>query len=180
LLAFAIFKPASVSQYADSLVFLAKQTNAMKKFTIESQSEIDEIIRKAKVCTLSMTDGETPYAVPMNFGYRDGVIYLHSAPTGKKFDVLEKINQVCISFYVDEAMNIRHEKVACSYSMKFRSVLAFGKLEDITDFDDKVKGMNEIMLQYTGKTFDYNAPAIKGVRVMKVNVEKFTAFNRGY
>jgi nitroimidazol reductase NimA-like FMN-containing flavoprotein (pyridoxamine 5'-phosphate oxidase superfamily) len=152
----------------------------MKKFAIESQSEIDEIIRKAKVCTLSMCDGENPYAVPMNFGYRDGVIYLHSAQEGKKIDVLSKNKRVCISFYVDEAMNIRHEKVACSYSMKFKSVLAFGKLEDITDYDKKVDGMNEVMIQYTGKSFDYNAPAIKGVRVMKVEVDKFTAFNRGY
>ncbi|MFP4663840.1 MAG: pyridoxamine 5'-phosphate oxidase family protein [Bacteroidales bacterium] len=152
----------------------------MKKIKTESQAEINEIIRKADVCTLSMTDGEEPYAVPMNFGYRDGVIYLHSAPTGKKFDFLTKNNKVCIVFYVDEAMNIRHEKVACSYSMKFRSVLAYGRLEDITDHQEKIDGMNEVMIQYTGKSFSYNDPAIRGVRVMKVHVDKFTAFNRGY
>lgn len=152
----------------------------MKKFEIEEQSKIDKIIRNARVCTLSLCDGDKPYAVPMNFGYKDGIIYLHSSPAGKKFDVLEKNNNVCISFYVDEALNIRHENVACSYSMKFKSVLAFGKLEDITDHDKKVEGMNEVMKQYTGRTFSYNTPAIRGVRVMKVNVDQFTAFNRGY
>jgi nitroimidazol reductase NimA-like FMN-containing flavoprotein (pyridoxamine 5'-phosphate oxidase superfamily) len=152
----------------------------MKKYKIESQEKIDEIIRKAQVCTLSMVDGNEAYAIPMNFGYVDGCIILHSAPTGKKFDVLEKNNKVCISFFVDEAMNIRHEKVACSYSMKFKSVLAFGKLVDIEGIKEKTDAMNEVMKQYTGKTFTYNDPAIKGVRLMKVKVEKFTAFNRGY
>lgn len=152
----------------------------MKKYKIEEQKQIEAIIRKAEVCTLSMVDGDKPYAVPMNFGYKDGCIILHSAQTGKKLDILEKNNQVCISFYIDESMNIRHEKVACSYSMKFKSVLAFGKLENVEDFQEKTDAMNEVMKQYTGKTFTYNAPAIKGVKIMIVKVEEFTAFNRGY
>ncbi|MFW5805280.1 MAG: pyridoxamine 5'-phosphate oxidase family protein [Bacteroidales bacterium] len=152
----------------------------MKKFTIDDQAIIEEIIRKASVCTLSMCVGNKPYAVPMNFGYDDGIIFLHSTQKGKKTDILEQNNNVCISFYVDEKLNIRHEQVACSYSMKFRSVLAFGKLENITDHGEKVKGMNEVMKQYTGRSFSYKTPAIKGVRVMKVHVDRFTAFNRGY
>ena len=153
----------------------------MKKHEIEDRKTIDEIIRKAEVCTMSMVDGDMPYAVPMNFGYKDGCIILHSAPTGKKFDILEKNPNVCISFYVDEKLNIRHEKVACSYSMRFRSVLAFGKLEDIEGIQEKTEAMNEVMKQYTGKAdFKYNEPAIRGVRLMKVKVDRFTAFNRGY
>lgn len=152
----------------------------MKKFPIDSRSEIEEIIQKTSVCTLSMSDGHTPYAVPMNFGYANGIIWLHSAPEGKKFDILEKNNSVCISFYVDEALNIRNENVACSYSMKFRSVLAYGKLEDVMDYEEKVKGMNMVMRQYTGREFSYNTPAIKNVRIMKVPVDTFTGFNRGY
>ncbi len=152
----------------------------MKKFLIEDQNAIEEIIRKAKVCTLSMCDGDSPYAVPMNFGYNNGIIYLHSAHKGEKMDILKANNNVCISFYVGEKMHIRHEKVACSYSMKFRSVLAFGKLSFVTGHGEKEKGMNEVMKQYTGRSFTYNAPAIKGVSVMKVRVDKFTGFNRGY
>ncbi len=162
------------------IIFRQHKSYEMKKFLIEDPAAIEEIIRKATVCTLSMCDGDKPYAIPMNFGYNDGVIYLHSAPEGKKLDVLKNNNQVCVSFYVDEAMNIRHEKVACSYSMKFRSVLAFGKLEFLSDQEEKVKGMNEVMKQYTGRSFTYNTPAIKGVNVMKVMVKKFTGFNRGY
>ncbi|MEA3447943.1 MAG: hypothetical protein U9Q98_05775 [Bacteroidota bacterium] len=40
--------------------------------------------------------------------------------------------------------------------------------------------MNEVMKQYTGRSFSYNTPAIKGVSVMKVMVDKFTGFNQGY
>ncbi|MGC9330779.1 MAG: hypothetical protein ACP5DZ_02750 [Bacteroidales bacterium] len=40
--------------------------------------------------------------------------------------------------------------------------------------------MNEIMKQYTGRCFSYTVYVIKGVSVMKVMVDKFTGFNRGY
>lgn len=153
----------------------------MRKHKIEDQQVIDEIIRKAEVCTMSMVDGDSPYAVPMNFGYVNGEIILHTAPVGKKLEVLKKNPKVCLSFYVDEKLNIRHEKVACSYSMKFRSVLAFGEVETIEDIEEKTKAMNEVMKQYTGKNdFSYNEPAIRGVHLMKVKVKEFTAFNRGY
>lgn len=152
----------------------------MRKYKITDQAKIDAIIKEAQVCTLSLVDNGMPYAVPMNYGYADGVIILHSAMTGKKIDILKQNNNVCVSFYCDERLNVRHEKVACSYSMKFKSVLAFGKAVEITDFNEKVDAMNEVMKQYAGKSFTYNEPAIKGVFIMKINVEEFTAYYRGY
>ena len=53
----------------------------MKTITITDPTQIEEIIRKCPYCIVGITDLEgNPYAVPMNFAYQDGVIYLHSGP----------------------------------------------------------------------------------------------------
>ena len=55
----------------------------MKTIAITDAAEIEAIIRKCPYCTVGITDPEgNPYVVPMNFAYRDGIIYLHSGPEG--------------------------------------------------------------------------------------------------
>ena len=63
---------------------------AMKNRSLGSQQEIDEIIKKCQVCHIAMADPDgIPYVIPMNFGYRNGIIYLHSSRHGKKIDILK-------------------------------------------------------------------------------------------
>lgn len=153
----------------------------MKKFEITEQNEIDEIINNAKNCSLAMIDNDKPYCVPMNFGYHSGIIYLHGASFGRKVGALKLNPEVCISFYVDEVLNVRHENVACSYSMKFKSVLAKGKVEFVTDNDEKARILNIVMKNYSGRDdFTYSKPALDGVCVFFVKPDELTAFKRGY
>ena len=56
----------------------------MKTIAITDPAEIEAIIRKCPYCTVGITDSEgNPYVIPMNFAYRDGIIYLHSGPDGR-------------------------------------------------------------------------------------------------
>ncbi|MCF8298880.1 MAG: pyridoxamine 5'-phosphate oxidase family protein [Saprospiraceae bacterium] len=149
------------------------------------QKEIEEIINKCDVCTLSMIDkNNMPYALPFNFAYEDGIIYLHSAPEGKKIGILENNNNVCISFSSDYQMYIQSEKLACSYSMKYRSVLAFGKVEfcDHDDLEMKQKVLDLFMQKYApgSEGYKYNPPALKNVKMFKVVPEKVEGKAYGY
>ena len=62
----------------------------------------------------------------MNFGYENGIIYLHSGPEGSKLEMLEHNNNVCITFSVGHKLVYQHEKVACSYSMRSESAMCRG------------------------------------------------------
>jgi nitroimidazol reductase NimA-like FMN-containing flavoprotein (pyridoxamine 5'-phosphate oxidase superfamily) len=53
--------------------------------------EIESIPHNALVCRIGLAGGDEPYIVPVCFGYEDRVIYLHSAPAGKKSRCLKKI-----------------------------------------------------------------------------------------
>lgn len=140
---------------------------------IKDKAEIEEIIQTAEICHLGLVDGDIPYVLPMNFAFENNVLYLHSGPDGKKVDVVAKNNNVCVSFDIDQKIQYRHEQVACSWSMRFRSVLLYGQVETITDYDEKVRILNLIMAKYApGREFKYNAPAVKNVLIWKIPVKE--------
>ena len=73
----------------------------MKTTFITEQKEIDALINSCQNCVVSFASTE-PYALPMNFAYRDQSIYLHSGPEGHKLELLEKNSNVCIVFVAPE------------------------------------------------------------------------------
>ena len=68
-------------------------------------------------------DGEI-YIVPLNYVYKDGIIYAHSGP-GKKIEMMRKNSNVC--FEVDEIDSI----------FQWRCIIVLGVFEEITDEDEK-------------------------------------------
>ena len=67
-----------------------KQKCEMKTLVHTGKELIEETIKKCDICYVGLADTDgTPYVLPMNFGYRDGVIYLHSAQEGRSISVLE-------------------------------------------------------------------------------------------
>lgn len=142
---------------------------------------IKKIIDKCDACYVSMVDkNNMPYVVPFNFGYDGKYIYLHSAAEGKKIDILKNNNNVCVAFSTDHSLFHRNDDVACSYGMKFRSVIAFGKVQFIDEYDKKIEVLNKVMEKYTGRTFAYNAPAVNNVAAFIVEIESITAKELGY
>jgi nitroimidazol reductase NimA-like FMN-containing flavoprotein (pyridoxamine 5'-phosphate oxidase superfamily) len=128
-----------------------------------------------------MVDPEhKPYVLPFNFGYDKGVIYLHSAPEGKKINILANNNHVCISFSTDYQLRYQNEEVACSWSMKYRSVLAYGQVEFLTDPEEKSLALNVIMKKYARKEYSFNVPALDNVKVYKIVVTRFEGRVYGY
>lgn len=153
----------------------------MKSRVITLQEEIERIIKKCDVCYVAMVDLDgKPYVIPMNFGYNKNCIYLHSSQNGQKIDILKQNNSVCVSFSTDHLLRWQSEKVACSYSMKYRSVLAYGKVEFVTEQEDKIVALNQIMKHYTDKEYEYSDPSVKEVMVFKVNIHKLEGRAYGY
>ena len=147
----------------------------MKARVIIFQPHIESIIAKCEVCNMSMVDEDNlPYVVPMNFGYREGVIYFHAAKLGRKIGILQNKPEVAISFSTNHKLYNQNENVACSYGMSYQSVFAFGKVEFVEDYDEKVDALNIIMAQYTDREFTYNRPAVVNVAVFKVKADRFT------
>lgn len=153
----------------------------MKNRIVENSDEILEIIAKCEVCYVSMIDIEgMPYVVPLNFGYENGVLYLHGAKEGKKIEALKHNPKVCVAFSTDHLLRYQHEQVACSWSMKYRSVLLYGEVEFINDEQERIDALNVMMRKYAKRDFKYNMPAVREVLPFKVVATKIEGRAYGY
>jgi nitroimidazol reductase NimA-like FMN-containing flavoprotein (pyridoxamine 5'-phosphate oxidase superfamily) len=153
----------------------------MNSTPILNKSEMLQIINDCDVCYIGLVDEDTPYVLPFNFALDGETLYLHSAPEGRKMNVLRKNNLVCISFSTGHKMYFQNENVACSWGMLFKSVITWGKVEFVEDLKDKEKCLNLFMKKYAGKEdFSYSLPSLKNVNVMKIPIEKMTGKKRGY
>ncbi len=152
----------------------------MKALLSKEQVHAEEIIALCKICYVGFADTDgTPYVLPMNFGYNDGVIYLHSGPEGSHLGILKRNNKLCITFCTGDKLVYQHADVACSYSMRSDSVICRGSVEFIEDVEEKTNAMNILMANYTDKPFTYSLPAITNVKVWKVEVESFNTKSFG-
>jgi len=136
---------------------------------------IESVIRECEICFVGMADRDNiPYVLPMNFGYQDGIVYLHSAQDGESIDILKENPNVCITFSTKNELVHQHPDVACSYRMRSKSVIGWGKVRFEEDTDKKINALNILMKQYTNKTFQYSEPAVKNVKIWCVRLDKIT------
>ena len=145
---------------------------------INNVSAIRDIIRNALICRLALSDDNRPYVIPLCFGYRDNTLYFHSSPEGRKIEILEKNSNVCFEFDIDH--EVVQEEKACKWSMKYRSVIGFGKASFVENLEEKKKGLDAIMERYSGRSFDYPEPAIKQTTIIKVEIESMTGKQSDY
>ncbi len=143
---------------------------------ISEQAEIEEIIKKADVCRIAMIDGDEPYIVALNFGYKHGkpsVLYFHCANEGRKIDVIKRNNKVCFQMDVDHVLITA--KKACGFTMKFKSVVGQGRIHIVSDIKEKIDGLNYIMKQYTGiDQYEYEEKMLDITTILRLEIEEIT------
>jgi len=139
---------------------------------------IEEILSKSEVCRIAMIDNDQPYIVPLNYGYYNNALYIHSAPRGKKIDLLKRNNKVC--FEIEYFSKIVKHELACDWSTKYRSVIGYGDVEIITDFEEKKKGLDIIMAHY-GKPGNnvYKDKQVDFIVILKLNIKQITGRQLG-
>jgi nitroimidazol reductase NimA-like FMN-containing flavoprotein (pyridoxamine 5'-phosphate oxidase superfamily) len=153
----------------------------MNSRNLAQRNEMNAIVDQCEVCYVGMVDGDSPYVLPFNFAIEGDFLYLHSGPGGKKERILKNNNKVCVAFSTAYEMYRQNEEVACSWGMKFKSVLIYGKVDFIEANDKKIEILNKIMKKYSGRDdFKYNDPAINNVVIYKIEIEEITGKARGY
>ncbi|WP_022668084.1 pyridoxamine 5'-phosphate oxidase family protein [Desulfospira joergensenii] len=139
---------------------------------IKEGSAIEEIITSSRVFRLAMVDGNRPYVIPLNFGYREGSLYFHSATEGRKIDLLQKNPRVCFEFDILEKLNKNSE--ACKWGAEFKSVIGEGKAVILDKPEEKRKGLAAIMAQYSNRTFEFSHENLEKTAVIRIDIEKMT------
>ena len=139
---------------------------------IRDRALIDSIIHRSKVCRLGLSDQGQPYVVPLCFGYDGKALYFHCATEGRKLDALRQNDRVCFEFDIVE--DIVEAGQACSWGIRYQSVIGFGRAHEIEDLPAKETALTYIMAQYSERTFSFPPEIVKRTTVIKVEIESVT------
>lgn len=124
-----------------------------------------ELLKNGQYGVLSISGDEGyPYGIPLNYVYDEGQIYFHSALEGHKIDGINRNNKVsfCIVGEVETIPN--------KFSTRYRSVIAFGKVEEVKDENEKKAGLLGIIKKYSSDYVD------KGMKYIDSDYEKTAVF----
>jgi len=149
-----------------------------KEQEITNRSEIDGIIRESKICRLALCDGDKPYIVPVNFGYKNNSLYIHSAPEGKKIDIIKKNPNICFEF--DLLHEIVEADKACNWSIRYKSVIGYGLAYLVENNEDKIDALKILMNQYSEKPFTFSENSVKKTAIIKIFINNLYGKKSGY
>lgn len=145
---------------------------------IDDRSAIEEILRRAAVCRIAMFDGQSPYLVPMCFGYAGDCLYLHCATEGKKTDILKENPRVCFEVDVDQEL-IRGPQ-PCQWGLRYRSVIGFGNAVIVEDLKEKQCALDVLMEHFGGEASSYPDNGLCQVTIIRIDIESLTGKQAGY
>lgn len=147
----------------------------MRRFNQQvSEEKCIEILKKEPRGVLSM-HGENgyPYGIPVDFYYdeSDGKIYFHGAKTGNKNDLLKADNKVCLTV-MDQGFRKEGE-----WALNITSVIAFGRIEVLTDHDRVLEQVRKIGRKYYPDEESMEAEVTKAgqrVNILVMSIDHMT------
>ena len=143
-----------------------------------NKENIEAIIRKASVCRLGMLDGDTPYIVPLCFGYRDDTLYVHGSKKSRKAELIQKHPKVCFEF------DILAEPIPatdpCDWDMRCQSVVGFGEASVVEASEEKRRALEIITAHYAKGPHAFTETKLKATMVIKVAILTMTGRQSGF
>jgi nitroimidazol reductase NimA-like FMN-containing flavoprotein (pyridoxamine 5'-phosphate oxidase superfamily) len=122
-----------------------------KEREIKNLQEIEDIIERADVCRIALSDNDVPYIVTMNFGFRKGAnpcLFFHCAKEGKKIEMIKRNNLACFQFDIDRLL-VKTD-VRCNCGMQYRSVVGAGKISFVYEREQKIEALEYLTNHYVG------------------------------
>ncbi len=149
------------------------------KDLIQDHQQIEEIISKAKFLRIALSDSDTPYIIPMAFGYKENKIYLHCSRKGKKIDILNRNPRV--AFEADVETEVVTAEDICKYNVRYRSVVGNGQARFVEDYDEKVEGLTVLSEHYGKKgPFEFEEWKVNRLCIIKIEIEEMTGKQHGF
>jgi nitroimidazol reductase NimA-like FMN-containing flavoprotein (pyridoxamine 5'-phosphate oxidase superfamily) len=138
--------------------------------TTLSVEEARALLRSARLARLGCIAGDEPYVVPVNYVFDDRCAISHSLP-GRKITAMRERPRVCLQ--VDEVKD----------QFNWKSVLAYGTFEEITNPDERARGLSTLLSLFPRLTpvetliaEDANAPA---PIVYRIRIDRVTGIKEG-
>jgi len=150
----------------------------MRKDVTTDPKAVADVLDGAEYMSLALVDDEGLYSVPVNFAFKDGVLYFHSARKGRKYEALRRAEAagVGVAFSAATDLEMKTGEKACQWGYKFRCVLGSGRVRFVEDPAESLAGLGVIMKKYAGAdSFPYDENILAKTAVVAIHVDKATA-----
>lgn len=121
---------------------------------ITDQAALAALLGRGRVINLALNADGAPYVVPMNYGYKDGVLYVHCAREGTKLDLLRADARVGFSIVVDYALRLKDDP--CEATAHYASICGTGTARILETQEEKQHGLEAVVAQvapHAGREF---------------------------
>ena len=144
---------------------------------IKDEARIEDFIKREQIIRIAFYDEGDLYIVPLNYGYfcDNGVyaFYFHGAKAGRKYELAKE--NPSVGFEIDGNYQLLEAETACDFSASFQSVVGTGRLFLIEEPDEKIRGLNAVMKQATGKSdWQYSKEMLNATAVYRLDVDKLS------
>ena len=143
-------------------------------------NEIMAVIKSCSCCRLGFNDNGEVYIIPLNFGFEFKsskiIFYFHGAKEGRKIGLIENSPQVGFELDTNHRVYSLHvDGTACDYTAAYKSVIGTGKVSIVSDYEEKIHGLNLLMEQSTGKRdWAFDDKMLNSVAVFKLEADKIS------
>lgn len=151
--------------------------------------KITGILAEAQVCRLGFYDStaQEVYIVPLNYGWQwqdadtepaEGCgpqgslqLYFHGAKEGRKLELIAQAEGTSsVGFEIETGFALHPADTACSHSAAFKSIIGNGRVEMVTDGEEKIAALGLIMRHYTGRSWEFTDAQAEAVAVFRLTV----------
>lgn len=144
---------------------------------IKELSEIRELVDHCDTLRLGFCDGDTPYVVPLSFGWEESggvfTFYVHGAKQGRRHELAKKAAKVCVEL---DACHGFVESVG-GLTADYESFIGTGEVTTVTG-DEAVKGLTLLCRHCGFEDMPCNQKVVDMTCVEKISVSDYTAKRR--
>jgi nitroimidazol reductase NimA-like FMN-containing flavoprotein (pyridoxamine 5'-phosphate oxidase superfamily) len=150
----------------------------LPKRGVYERDRVDAILDEALICHVGFVhpDGH-PVVIPTIHARRGDELYLHGSPASQLLRNAKRGTDVCVTVtLIDELVLARS---AFHHSMNYRSVVVFGRAEEVTDTEEKREALLHIVEHVApGRSTEArppNAKELAGTLVLRLPLDEASA-----
>lgn len=119
---------------------------------VKDEAKMIDLLSKAKVGYLGLSDEEGTYVVPLNYVWKDQKIYFHGSEQGRKTDAIKLNKRVC--FTVSEDRGTVANPAPANIGTDYMSVMVFGRVRVIESLEDATAALQAMLDKFVPGYFE--------------------------
>ena len=102
-----------------------------------------QILDEGLVCHIGFEAGGQPFVIPTSYGRMDDTLYIHGSSASRMMRRLSEGVRCCVTVTLLDGLVLARS--AFHHSMNYRSVVMLGTVSPITDPQEKLRGLRQIV-----------------------------------